>query len=349
MKKVCVFILLLVGGFDLGALPSASTLSKDDKAEIAALPIPEQRKHIFNFPLRILSDSNVDVSTDAALTAQLSKLDLYQLISSEHRSRVFQTVKSLLPLIPDIMKYIQEVLKHEVVSIIFYGSYLWGFEPRDLDVLVVVNKRILTIHEIQDLDTLLSKETKLEKNVKKVSFHIIGQEVLKNNVDPYIPADVLFDKPGLMINSYRTRGNKTLLVLWGKKFILTPHQVENNLADMSRLLISVYQRMNNTFYKKKTEDEHFRKSAKRMSVVATVLSRIQGKWVLPREKRESLSVIGITDHPSSDQKRLIVSVYRDVFNAYQKIIQKVEQGEITNMAPMEDLIKEERNDLSLNK
>ncbi|MFC1624757.1 hypothetical protein ACFL28_05595, partial [Candidatus Omnitrophota bacterium] len=180
-------------------------LTESDKTKIASLSAPMQRKHSFEFPLEVLADSEVDVSLDDLLKAQLSKLRVYPLIPPDYQEKVLQTAKSLLPLVPHITRFLQESLEYEPVNISFFGSYLWNPKPADLDILVVVKGRVLYA-DIEDLSVLMSEGggEVLEKEVGKVSFIIVGQDALENDIDPEVPKGIIgvkIEDPRLMIGS----------------------------------------------------------------------------------------------------------------------------------------------------
>jgi len=190
-----------------------SPLTEADETKIAALNVPKYPQYLFDFPLKMLADSDVDISTDDLLIERLSQLRVYPLISFNHQKKVHQTAKSLIPLIPHIIKYSKQILGYEPLNISFFGSYIWNPKPEDLDILIVVKGKVLTTIDIKDLSALVAKGDALEKEVTKVSLHIVGQDALENNVDPEIPEGAIFADPKLMINSLRTRTNRVQLVL----------------------------------------------------------------------------------------------------------------------------------------
>ncbi|NQU73294.1 MAG: methyltransferase domain-containing protein [Candidatus Omnitrophica bacterium] len=321
------------------SLRRSSQLTDIDKARIAELDVPKQREYLFDLPLKVLADSEVAVLSDDLLKARLSELRVYHLISSDHQRQVFQTAKRLLPLIPHIVRYFQETLECEPVNISFFGSYLWSPKPRDLDILIVVKGRILTNIDIKDLSAVIPEGEVLEKEIEKISFYIIGQDALENDVEPEVPEGVIWSSdPGSIVDSFRTRTNRVQLVLSGREFVETPNQLQNSLAEISRLLITAHERMNGKFIKKKSEDEHFRKTAKRIQVALTLLECFQGKGVLPQDQRKRLSLLGITKHPSLDDKRFIIDIYEIANNAYHEFISEVDTDKTADQNAQKTLI-----------
>jgi SAM-dependent methyltransferase len=325
---------------------SGNQLSAADKTRIAQLKSPEIGQYLFEFPLTIFSDRDVDLSSDDRIRAHLARLRIFHLISAEHQEKVFQAAKSLLPLVPYIRAYV-EGLGYEPVNISFFGSYLWNETPNDLDVLIVVKGKVLRSVDLLSLEVLGARDVALAKAVEKISLHMMGQEALEEDVRPE-----LIDMPDTkeaqwFIDAMRERTKLVQFDVWGREFTETPHQFRNSLVVISRLLFSVWERLNDTFFKKKPEDERFRKAIKRLVVAVTLLEYLKGKRVLSEIQRRRFFEIGENAHPSLDDKRFVIQSYEFVHEAYQVFLNQVQEEAVsTDLLPVAEQAALLKKDLS---